>query len=97
MFNSLHSVDCFISALISQHNIYHLRNFTLLTQAPMLNFCASSCSSNISPLQGENVKKELLELVDELPILFEKIAQETGNLKNCLKYYSVFVDFVLSK
>lgn len=48
-------------------------------------------------VKGENVKKELLQLVDELPVLFKEVAEDTTSLETSLKYYSDFVDFVLSK
>ena len=47
--------------------------------------------------QGENVKKELLLLVDELPSLFKKVADDAKILEKCITYYSDFVDFFLSK
>ena len=43
------------------------------------------------------MKKELLQLVDELPVLFKEVAEDTTSLETSLKYYSDFVDFVLSK
>lgn len=48
-------------------------------------------------VKGENVKKELLLLVDELPSLFKRIADDAKILEECITYYSDFVDFLLSK
>ena len=43
------------------------------------------------------MKKELIKLVDELPTLFEKVAEKAKSLQEAINYYSSFVEFVLSK
>ncbi|XP_065053892.1 CDK5 regulatory subunit-associated protein 3-like [Rhopilema esculentum] len=48
-------------------------------------------------VQGENIKSELLALVDELPVLFESIAEKTKTLEDSVAYYSEFVNFILSR
>ncbi|XP_067022124.1 CDK5 regulatory subunit-associated protein 3-like isoform X1 [Acropora muricata] len=46
-------------------------------------------------IKGENIKCELLSLLDELPQLHESIAKAVSNLKSATCYYETFVNFLV--
>lgn len=46
-------------------------------------------------IKGENVKSELLSLLDELPEIYKGIAGAISNLKNTTHFYETFVNFLV--
>eukprot|EP00794_Sanderia_malayensis_P003100 gene3100-3567_t len=48
-------------------------------------------------VRGDNVKQELLNLVNVLPEEFEKITSEARCIEEAINYYSAFIDFVVPK
>ncbi|KAJ7381249.1 CDK5 regulatory subunit associated protein 3 [Desmophyllum pertusum] len=46
-------------------------------------------------IKGDNVKSELLSLLDELPEIYKGIAGAISNLKNATHYYETFVNFLV--
>ena len=48
-------------------------------------------------LQGKKIKKELVDLVKDLPTVYSRIGQSVANLKKASDYYSAFVEFTLKK
>lgn len=46
-------------------------------------------------IKGEDVKSELLSLLDELPEIYKSIAAAISNLKNATHYYETFVNFLV--
>ena len=49
---------------------------------------------NASYFQGENVKSELMNLLDDLPEIYENISMATKKLVDASNYYDAFVLFV---
>ena len=48
-------------------------------------------------IQGEDVKSELLSLLDELPEIYKEIAGAISNLKNTTHFYETFVNFLVPR
>ena len=48
-------------------------------------------------MQGEDVKSELLSLLDELPEIYKEIAGAISNLKNTTHFYETFVNFLVPR
>jgi len=46
-------------------------------------------------IKGEDIKSELLSLLDELPELYKGISGAISNLKNATHYYETFVHFLV--
>lgn len=46
-------------------------------------------------IKGDDVKTELLSLLNELPELYEGIVSSIGSLKNATHYYEAFVNFLV--
>ena len=49
---------------------------------------------NASYFQGENVKSELMNLLNDLPEIYENISMATKKLDDASNYYDAFVLFV---
>ena len=47
--------------------------------------------------QGENVKAELLNLLNDLPEIYEGISQATEGLAGAAHYYEAFVGFIVPR
>ena len=47
--------------------------------------------------QGDDVKTELLSLLNELPELYKGIVSSIGSLKNATHYYEAFVNFLVPR
>ena len=47
--------------------------------------------------QGEDIKSELVSLLDELPELYKGISGAISNLKNATQYYETFVHFLVPR
>lgn len=48
-------------------------------------------------VQGDNVKSELLSLLDELPEIYKGIATAISGLKNTTDFYETFVCFLVPR
>ena len=48
-------------------------------------------------VQGDNVKSELLSLLDELPEIYKGIAVAISDLKNTTHFYETFVNFLVPR
>lgn len=48
-------------------------------------------------VQGDNVKSELLSLLDELPEIYKGIAVAISGLKNTTHFYETFVNFLVPR
>ena len=48
-------------------------------------------------VQGDNVKSELLSLLDELPEIYMGIAAAISGLKNTTHFYETFVNFLVPR
>lgn len=48
-------------------------------------------------VQGDNVKSELLSLLDELPEIYKGIATAISGLKNTTDFYGTFVRFLVPR
>ncbi len=47
--------------------------------------------------QGKKIKKELVELVKDLPSVYDRIGSSMANMGKATQYYSTFVEFTLNK
>lgn len=48
-------------------------------------------------VQGDNVKSELLSLLDELPEIYKGITAVVSSLKNTTHFYETFVNFLVPR
>ena len=48
-------------------------------------------------IEGENVKKELLELVENLPNEFNEIANKVERIEDISDFYAAFVEFTVRR
>lgn len=51
----------------------------------------------INCFQGDEIKTELLSLLDELPLIYEGIGASISSLKNATHYYETFVNFLVPR
>ena len=47
--------------------------------------------------QGKKIKKELVDLVKDLPSVYDRIGSFVVNLKKASDYYGAFVEYTLKK
>lgn len=48
-------------------------------------------------ITGKNIKRELVERIDELPASYEEILKKVKNLNNVVEFYSAFVELTLGR
>ena len=52
----------------------------------------------LSPnFQGDDIRKELVDLSKELPTILGEVAKDAAQIKAACEYYSAFIKFVVQK
>lgn len=48
-------------------------------------------------ISGISIKRELVELIKELPPIYDLVAKKTKTLKEVVEFYEAFVDFTFGR